>query len=90
MLSTTKIIPKKSLETRSKDTTKRTSRVDQEIIGTTRTHLTRPSSLPYKSYGVMSKDKNLISPQRRAASTSLPRPTTTSTTRNPPAKKPLK
>ncbi|XP_043784969.1 uncharacterized protein LOC122710860 isoform X3 [Apis laboriosa] len=90
MLSTTKIIPKKSLEIKSKDTTKRTSRVDQEIIGTTRTHLTRPSSLPYKSYGVMSKDKNLISPQRRAASTSLPRPTTASTTRNPSAKKPLK
>ncbi|PBC29174.1 Iporin [Apis cerana cerana] len=90
ILSTTKIIPKKSLETKSKDITKRTSRVDQEIIGTTRTHLTRPSSLPYKSYGVMSKDKNLISPQRRAASTSLPRPTTTSTARNPPVKKPLK
>ncbi|XP_043507827.1 uncharacterized protein LOC122527578 isoform X4 [Frieseomelitta varia] len=90
MLSTTKTTPKKPIDVRNKDTTKRTSRVDQEIIGTTRTHLTRPSSLPYKSYGVMSKDKHLVSPQRRAASTSLPRPTTTSTTRNHPTKKPLK
>ncbi|XP_012163530.2 uncharacterized protein LOC100643926 isoform X6 [Bombus terrestris] len=90
MLSTTKTTPKKPVEVRNKDTTKRTSRVDQEIVGATRTHLTRPSSLPYKSYGVMSKDKHLVSPQRRAASTSLPRPTTTSTTRNHPTKKPLK
>ncbi|XP_071865221.1 uncharacterized protein isoform X3 [Bombus fervidus] len=90
MLSTTKTTPKKPVEVRNKDATKRTSRVDQEIVGTTRTHLTRPSSLPYKSYGVMSKDKHLVSPQRRAASTSLPRPTTTSTTRNHPTKKPLK
>ncbi|XP_060820756.1 uncharacterized protein LOC132909751 isoform X2 [Bombus pascuorum] len=90
MLSTTKTTPKKPVEVRNKDVTKRTSRVDQEIIGATRTHLTRPSSLPYKSYGVMSKDKHLVSPQRRAASTSLPRPTTTSTTRNHPTKKPLK
>ncbi|CAL7934204.1 unnamed protein product [Xylocopa violacea] len=91
MLSTTKTTPKKPVEVRNKDVTKRTSRVDQEVIGATRTHLTRPSSLPYKSYGVMSKDKNIISPQRRAASTSLPRPTTTaSTARNPPTKKPLK
>ncbi|KOX67605.1 Iporin [Melipona quadrifasciata] len=90
MLSTTKTTPKKPIDVRNKDTTKRTSRVDQEIIGTTRTHLTRPSSLPYKSYGIMSKDKHLVSPQRRAASTSLPRPTTTNTTRNHPTKKPLK
>ncbi|XP_012243538.1 uncharacterized protein LOC117162758 isoform X3 [Bombus vancouverensis nearcticus] len=90
MLSTTKTTPKKPLEVRNKDATKRTSRVDQEIVGATRTHLTRPSSLPYKSYGVMSKDKHLVSPQRRAASTSLPRPTTSSTTRNHPTKKPLK
>ncbi|XP_043581064.1 uncharacterized protein LOC122567046 isoform X8 [Bombus pyrosoma] len=90
MLSTTKTTPKKPVEVRNKDATKRTSRVDQEIVGATRTHLTRPSSLPYKSYGVMSKDKHLVSPQRRAASTSLPRPTTTSTTRNHPTKKPLK
>ncbi|XP_043265541.1 uncharacterized protein LOC122405093 isoform X2 [Colletes gigas] len=91
MLSTTKTVPKKSVELRSKEVTKRTSRVDQEVVGTTRTHLTRPSSLPYKSYGVMSKDKNLVSPQRRAASTSLPRPTTATTaTKNPSSKKPLK
>ncbi|CAK9820832.1 AP-4 complex accessory subunit RUSC2 [Anthophora plagiata] len=90
MLSTTKTTPKKPIEVRSKDITRRTSRVDQEVVGTTRTHLARPSSLPYKSYGLMSKDKNLISPQRRAASTSLPRPTATSTARNPPTKKPLK
>lgn len=93
MLSTTKSAPKKPVELRGKEVTKRTSRVDQEIVGT-RTHLTRPSSLPYKPYGVMSKDKNLVSPQRRAASTSLPRPTTTTTTttttRNPTSKKPLK
>ncbi|XP_076673106.1 uncharacterized protein LOC143371620 isoform X3 [Andrena cerasifolii] len=91
-LSTTKSVPKKPVELRSKEVTKRTSRVDQENVGT-RTHLTRPSSLPYKSYGVMSKDKNLVSPQRRAASTSLPRPTTTTTTtttRNPTSKRPLK
>lgn len=90
MLSTAKATPKKSVDVKNKDVTKRTSRVDQEITGTKRTHLARPSSLPYKSYGVMSKDKNVISPQRRAASTSLPRPTTASTARNPPTKKPLK
>lgn len=93
MLPTTKTTPKKGLEVRGKDVTKRTSRVDQEFMGATRTHLTRPSSLPYKSYGIMSKDKNLISPQRRAASTSLPRPTSTATTgtaKHSTTKKPLK
>lgn len=89
MLSTTKTVPKKSVELRSKEVTKRISRLDQEVVGTTRTHLARPSSLPYKSYGLMSKDKNLVSPQRRAASTSLPRPTTT-TTKNLSSKKPVK
>ncbi|XP_076246335.1 uncharacterized protein LOC143186535 isoform X3 [Calliopsis andreniformis] len=92
--STTKTASKKSMELRSKEATKRTSRVDQETVGTTRTHLTRPSSLPYKSYGVTSKDKYLVSPQRRAASTSLPRPTTTTTTTTTTvknsSKKPLK
>ncbi|XP_017885520.1 uncharacterized protein LOC108628252 isoform X3 [Ceratina calcarata] len=90
MLSTTKTTPKKPVEVRGKDVTRRTSRVDQDVVGATRTHLTRPSSLPYKSYGVMSKEKNLISPQRRAASTSLPRPTTTANTTRNLAKKPLK
>nr|XP_031845261.1 uncharacterized protein LOC116432457 isoform X2 [Nomia melanderi] len=90
MLSTTKTAPKKPVELRNKETTKRTSRVDVEHAGTART-LARPSSLPYKSYGVMSKEKHMVSPQRRAASTSLPRPTTTAAaTRNPPTKKPLK
>ncbi|XP_047345314.1 uncharacterized protein LOC124947333 isoform X1 [Vespa velutina] len=89
-LSTTKTVLMKPIETRGKSVqeTRRTSRVDQDIVGTSRAHLSRPSSLPYKSYGVMSKEKNLLSPQRRAASTSLPRPNTV--TRNPPRKQPLK
>ncbi|XP_034173860.2 uncharacterized protein LOC117601331 isoform X2 [Osmia lignaria lignaria] len=90
MLPMTKTTPKKPVEVKSKDVTKRTSRVDQEVVGTTRIHLTRPSSLPYKSYGVMSKEKNLVSPQRRAASTSLPRPTTATTTTRNTTKKRLK
>lgn len=90
MLPMTKTTPKKPVEVKGKDVTKRTSRVDQEVVGTTRTHLTRPSSLPYKSYGLMSKEKNLVSPQRRAASTSLPRPTTATTTTRNTTKKRLK
>ncbi|KAI4495441.1 hypothetical protein M0802_008655 [Mischocyttarus mexicanus] len=88
--STTKTVLMKPIETRGKGIpeTRRTSRVDQEVVGTSRTHLSRPSSLPYKSYGVMSKEKNLVSPQRRAASTSLPRPNTA--TRNLSRKQPLK
>ncbi|XP_076655206.1 uncharacterized protein LOC143360348 isoform X3 [Halictus rubicundus] len=92
MLSTPKTVPKKPVELRNKETTKRTSRVDEEHVGTARTHLARPSSLPYKSYGLTSKEKNMVSPQRRAASTSLPRPTShaaAAAARNPPAKKPL-
>lgn len=57
-----------------KDLPRRTSRVDQDSAGPARP-LTRPSSLPYKSHGVTARDKSLISPHRRAASTSLPRPT---------------
>lgn len=53
---------------------KRTSRVDQDAAPSVRTHLARPSSLPYKSYGPAAKDKSATSPHRRAASTSLPRP----------------
>lgn len=49
---------------------RRTSRLDQD--GTQpRPHLARPSSLPYKAFGLCS---NAPTPQRRAASTSLPRP----------------
>ncbi|XP_033336769.2 uncharacterized protein LOC117226503 isoform X2 [Megalopta genalis] len=92
MLTTPKTAPKKPIELRNKETTKRTSRVDEEHVGTARTHLARPSSLPYKSYGLASKEKNMVSPQRRAASTSLPRPTSTAAAaaRNPPAKKAIK
>ncbi|XP_014613806.1 PREDICTED: uncharacterized protein LOC106792140 isoform X3 [Polistes canadensis] len=90
-LSTTKTVLMKPIETRGKGIpeTRRTSRVDQDVVGTSRTHLSRPSSLPYKSYGVMSKEKNLVSPQRRAASTSLPRPNT-ATRNNISRKQPLK
>ena len=57
-----------------KDSPRRTSRLDQENTVTPRPHLTRPSSLPYKTYGTSSKEKSTVSPHRRAASTSLPRP----------------
>ncbi|XP_031783840.1 uncharacterized protein LOC100120175 isoform X5 [Nasonia vitripennis] len=58
-----------------KDSPRRTSRLDQESTGTPRAHLTRPSSLPYKTgYGASAKEKSTVSPHRRAASTSLPRP----------------
>ncbi|KAF7994471.1 hypothetical protein HCN44_003943 [Aphidius gifuensis] len=77
---TSKLVPKKSTDVKIKELPKRTSRVDQEHTVTTRNHLTRPSSLPYKTYGPTSKDKNLISPtQRRAASTSIPRTNNTPT-----------
>ena len=76
-----KVLPKKS-DSRGKEVPRRTSRVDQETVNYPKTHhLTRPSSLPYKTYGV-SKDKTLVSPQRRAASTSLPRPTSAILSRN--------
>lgn len=52
----------------------RTSRVDQEAGCTPRIHFARPSSLPYKQPQTATKEKNLSSPHRRAASTSLPRP----------------
>ncbi|KAL6425881.1 hypothetical protein ACFW04_008895 [Cataglyphis niger] len=81
ILPTTKTTPKKSIDTKTKNTTRRTSRVDQDILGVTRT--ARPSSLPYKSHGIMSNDKNVISPHRRAASTSLPRPAFTAISRTP-------
>ncbi|XP_048513456.1 uncharacterized protein LOC105688579 isoform X2 [Athalia rosae] len=62
-------------EFRKDSTTGRTSRVDQEVGSIPRTHLVRPSSLPYKpSHSSATKEKNLASPHRRAASTSLPRP----------------
>ncbi|XP_015601751.1 uncharacterized protein LOC107270863 isoform X3 [Cephus cinctus] len=90
-IQTAKVIPRKSGDMRGKDASSRTSRVDQDTVGVTRIHLTRPSSLPYKSpHGVTAKDKNLTSPHRRAASTSLPRPTAASSAKNPPAKAPLK
>ncbi|XP_066600357.1 uncharacterized protein [Prorops nasuta] len=88
--STAKVTPKKPIDLRGKDVvTRRTSRVDQETTGVPRSHLARPSSLPYKTHTLISKDKNLISPQRRAASTSLPRPTSTITPRNTPTKNKL-
>ncbi|KAG7213430.1 hypothetical protein KM043_002714 [Ampulex compressa] len=90
MVSGAKSIPKKPTDLRGKDGTRRTSRVDQDVVGTARTHLARPSSLPYKSNAVVSKEKSLISPHRRAASTSLPRPTAAHAARNPPSKQPLR
>lgn len=81
ILPTTKTTPKKSMDTKTKNTTRRTSRVDQDILGVTRT--ARPSSLPYKSHGITSNDKNVTSPHRRAASTSLPRPAFTAISRTP-------
>ncbi|XP_070523423.1 uncharacterized protein [Cardiocondyla obscurior] len=80
-LSTTKTTMKKPTDPKTRDVTRRTSRVDQDTLGVTRTHTARPSSLPYKSHGVTSNDKNLISPHRRAVSTSLPRPTVTTVAR---------
>ncbi|XP_072756496.1 uncharacterized protein [Anoplolepis gracilipes] len=81
ILPTTKTTPKRSMDTKTKTTTRRTSRVDQDILGVTRT--ARPSSLPYKSHGITSNDKNVISPHRRAASTSLPRPAFNAISRTP-------
>ena len=79
--ATTKFTQKKVGEQKVKDAVpRRTSRVDQEVIGPQRI-LARPSSLPYKSHGVAARDKSAISPHRRAASTSLPRPTATSGSR---------
>ncbi|XP_011059157.1 PREDICTED: uncharacterized protein LOC105148860 isoform X3 [Acromyrmex echinatior] len=89
-LPTTKTALKKPIDTKTRDVTRRTSRVDQDTLGVTRTHTARPSSLPYKSHGVMSNDKNLISPHRRAVSTSLPRPTVTTVSRTPVSKHPHK
>lgn len=88
--STTKTLPKKPVDTKMKDVTRRTSRVDQNALGATRIHTARPSSLPYKSHGITSNDKNVISPHRRAASTSLPRPNVTTVSRNPVSKPPHK
>ncbi|GAB1869799.1 Iporin [Camponotus japonicus] len=82
-LPTTKTTPKRSMDTKTKNTTRRTSRVDQDILGVTRT--ARPSSLPYKSHGI-TNDKNVISPHRRAASTSLPRPAFTAISKTPAPK----
>ncbi|XP_018347018.1 PREDICTED: uncharacterized protein LOC108751381 isoform X3 [Trachymyrmex septentrionalis] len=89
-LPTTKTVLKKPIDAKTRDVTRRTSRVDQDTLGVTRTHTARPSSLPYKSHGVMSNDKNLISPHRRAVSTSLPRPTVTTVSRAPVSKHPHK
>ncbi|XP_012276406.1 uncharacterized protein LOC105697569 isoform X2 [Orussus abietinus] len=82
-IPTAKGVTKKP-DLRGKDTSGRTSRVDQDTVGVTRNHLMRPSSLPYKSHGVTAKEKNTISPHRRAASTSLPRPTSMGAARHPP------
>lgn len=89
-LPTTKTTLKKPMDTKARDVTRRTSRVDQDTLGVTRTHTARPSSLPYKSHGITSNDKNLISPHRRAVSTSLPRPTVTTVSRTPVSKHPHK
>ncbi|KAK0174540.1 hypothetical protein PV327_010300 [Microctonus hyperodae] len=89
-----KLLLKKSAgDLKVKDvSSRRTSRVDQEnVVTTSRLHLTRPSSLPYKSHGINAKEKTLISPQRRAASTSLPRPNTPGTSKaNTQLKRPMK
>ncbi|XP_015117869.1 uncharacterized protein LOC107041695 isoform X3 [Diachasma alloeum] len=92
-IPTSKHLPKKHPDVKCKELPRRTSRVDQEHVApTARPYLTRPSSLPYKSHGITAKEKNLISPQRRAASTSLPRASNTPAAlkTNPPLKKPLK
>ncbi|XP_063975757.1 uncharacterized protein LOC135161786 isoform X2 [Diachasmimorpha longicaudata] len=93
-IPTSKYLPnKKHPDVKAKELSRRTSRVDQEhhVPLTGRPYLTRPSSLPYKSHGIAAKEKNLISPQRRAASTSLPRANTPITLKtNTPMKKPLK
>lgn len=89
-LPTTKTTLKKPMDTKARDVTRRTSRVDQDTLGVTRIHTARPSSLPYKSHGVTSSDKNLVSPHRRAVSTSLPRPTVTTVSRTPVSKHPHK
>lgn len=80
---TTKTTLKRPIDSKTKNVTRRTSRVDQDILGVTRTHTARPSSLPYKSHGITSNDKNVISPHRRAASTSLPRPAFTAISKTP-------
>ncbi|KAK0077326.1 hypothetical protein PV325_004085 [Microctonus aethiopoides] len=90
-----KFVAKKSpVDFKVKDvlSSRRTSRVDQDnVVTIPRSHLTRPSSLPYKSHGINAKEKTLISPQRRAASTSLPRPNTPGTSKaNTQLKRPMK
>lgn len=60
-----------SVKAQSKESPRRTSRLDQDG---TRPHLTRPSSLPYKAFGLCGTGAKAVSPHRRAASTSLPRP----------------
>lgn len=89
-LPAAKAIPKKPTDVKAKDATRRTSRVDQDALGATRVHTTRPSSLPYKSHGITSNEKNVISPHRRAASTSLPRPAGSAISRTPVTKPPYK
>lgn len=67
----------KKLQVRKDPPIGRTSRVDQEPGGIPRTHFARPSSLPYKPpHSAAAREKNVASPHRRAASTSLPRPGT--------------
>lgn len=88
--SATKTASKKPGDAKTREVTRRTSRVDQDTLGGTRIHTARPSSLPYKSHGITSNERNLISPQRRAASTSLPRPNVTATSRAPVSKPPHK
>ncbi|XP_029157302.1 uncharacterized protein LOC114929789 isoform X2 [Nylanderia fulva] len=83
-----KTIPKRPIDAKNvtKNVTRRTSRVDQDILGVPRIHTARPSSLPYKSHGITSNDKNVVSPHRRAASTSLPRPAFTTVSKTPASK----
>ena len=79
-----KIIKKSN--TFCKDSPRRTSRLDQENSSIPRNHLTRPSSLPYKTFSANTKDRNITSPHRRAASTSIPRPSSAGAPRNIPTK----
>lgn len=79
--TTAKLGQKKPADVKGKEVPRRTSRVDQDVVGPPRT-LARPSSLPYKSHGVAAREKSLISPHRRAASTSLPRPTAPTNSRS--------
>uniref|UniRef100_A0ABD2XDI0 Iporin n=1 Tax=Trichogramma kaykai TaxID=54128 RepID=A0ABD2XDI0_9HYME len=62
----------KKSPTQPQESPRRTSRVDQTGASSQRSPMTRPSSLPYKTYQGQ-QDRNGVV-HRRAASTSLPRP----------------